>query len=74
MTISCDFNSFVMAGLVPAIHALAGIPLIARHGVFFCILLMGESYSAARAASSSLRRQPASSSQLSASMNWAQRR
>jgi hypothetical protein len=30
-----------MAGLVPAIHALAGIPLIASRGVFFCILLGG---------------------------------
>jgi hypothetical protein len=27
MTVSFDFNSFVMAGLVPAIHAPAGIPL-----------------------------------------------
>ena len=35
MTISVDFNTFVMAGLVPAIHALDGIPLIACNGVFF---------------------------------------
>jgi hypothetical protein len=39
MTISFYFNGFVMAGLVPAIHAVAGIPLIACHGAFFRILL-----------------------------------
>jgi hypothetical protein len=33
------FNGFVMAGLVPAIHAVAGIPLVACHGAFFRILL-----------------------------------
>ena len=40
MTISFDFNTFVMAGLVPAIYALAGIPLIACNGVFFRSLLV----------------------------------
>jgi hypothetical protein len=39
MTISLYFNGFVMAGLVPAIHAVAGIPLVACHGAFFRILL-----------------------------------
>jgi hypothetical protein len=33
------FNGFVMVGLVPAIHAVAGIPLVACHGAFFRILL-----------------------------------
>jgi hypothetical protein len=33
------FQWFVMAGLVPAIHAVAGIPLVACHGAFFRILL-----------------------------------
>jgi hypothetical protein len=40
MTISFFFNGFVMAGLVPAIHAVAGIPLVACHGAFFRILLV----------------------------------
>jgi hypothetical protein len=39
MTISFYFNGFVMAGLVPAIHAVAGIPLVACHGAFFRIRL-----------------------------------
>jgi hypothetical protein len=39
MTISFYFDGFVMAGLVPAIHAVAGIPLVACHGAFFRILL-----------------------------------
>jgi hypothetical protein len=39
MTMSFYFNNFVMAGLVPAIHATAGIPLVARHCEFFRILL-----------------------------------
>jgi hypothetical protein len=30
----------VMAGLVPAIHAVAGIPMTGRHSAFFRILLM----------------------------------
>jgi hypothetical protein len=39
MTISLFFNGFVMAGLVPAIHAVAGIPLVACHDAFFRSLL-----------------------------------
>jgi hypothetical protein len=38
-----------MAGLVPAIHAVAGIPLVACHGAFFRILRMASRRAASRA-------------------------